>query len=67
MPLLIKLFSDMVLQSRFLTDQGTQFKPARGETSAFDIHCRKLGIEHVTASVRRPTTCGKKNLIIIST
>lgn len=44
---------------QILTDQGTQFKPARGEISAFDIHCSELGIEHITASVRRPTTCGK--------
>jgi transposase InsO family protein len=44
---------------QILTDQGTQFKPARGETSMFDIHCHELGIEHITASVRRPTTCGK--------
>lgn len=44
---------------QILTDQGTQFKPARGETSAFDIHCKELGIEHICASVRRPTTCGK--------
>jgi len=44
---------------QILTDQGTQFKPARGETSAFDIHCFELGIEHICASVRRPTTCGK--------
>jgi hypothetical protein len=29
---------------QILTDQGTQFKPARGETSAFDIHCKELGI-----------------------
>jgi len=42
-----------------LTDQGTQFKPARGETSEFDRHCCELGIEHITASVRRPTTIGK--------
>ena len=42
-----------------LTDQGTQFKPARGGISEFDRHCRILGIEHITASVRRPTTCGK--------
>ncbi len=35
------------------TDQGTQFKPARGEVSAFDAHCLELGIEHITASVRR--------------
>ena len=45
--------------AQILTDQGTQFKPARGETSAFDIHCRELGVEHICASVRRPTTCGK--------
>jgi putative transposase len=44
---------------QILTDQGTQFKPARGETSAFDLHCRELGIEHICASVRRPTACGK--------
>lgn len=44
---------------QILTDQGTQFKPARGEVSAFDIHCKEIGVEHITASVRRPTTCGK--------
>ena len=44
---------------QILTDQGTQFKPARGGTSKFGRHCRELGIEHITASVRRPTTIGK--------
>jgi transposase InsO family protein len=45
---------------QILTDQGTQFKPARGNgISAFRRHCKELGIEHITASVRRPTTCGK--------
>jgi len=44
---------------QILTDQGTQFKPARGGVSAFRRHCVDLGIEHITASVRRPTTCGK--------
>jgi putative transposase len=44
---------------QILTDQGTQFKPARGGTSEFARHCSELGIEHITASVRRPTTCGK--------
>jgi putative transposase len=44
---------------QILTDQGTQFKPARGETSEFDRHCCELGIEHICASDRRPTTCGK--------
>jgi transposase InsO family protein len=42
-----------------LTDQGTQFKPARGGTSEFARHCQDLGIEHITASKRRPTTIGK--------
>ena len=42
-----------------LTDQGTQFTPARGEISAFDRHCAELGIEYICASARRPTTCGK--------
>jgi hypothetical protein len=46
---------------QILADQGTQFKSARGEegVSAFRRHCIDLGIEHITASVRRPTTCGK--------
>ena len=44
---------------QILTDQGTQFKPARGGTSEFAIVCKELGIEHITASVRRPTTIGK--------
>jgi putative transposase len=44
---------------QILTDQGTQFKPARGGTSEFELHCQDLGIEHITASVRRPTTIGK--------
>jgi len=44
---------------QILTDQGTQFKPAREEISVFRAHCTELGIEHITASVRRPTTCGK--------
>jgi transposase InsO family protein len=44
---------------QILTDQGTQFTPARGEISGFDRHCSELGIEHIVASVRRPTTCGK--------
>jgi transposase InsO family protein len=45
--------------TQILTDQGTQFTPARGEISAFDVHCSELGIEPICASVCRPTTCGK--------
>jgi putative transposase len=44
---------------QILTDQGTQFKPARGGTSEFALQCQQLGIEHITASKRRPTTIGK--------
>ena len=44
---------------QILTDQGTQFKSARGGASEFAMCCRALGIEHITASVRRPTTIGK--------
>lgn len=44
---------------QILTDQGTQFKPARGGISEFERQCKELGIEHITASVRRPTTTGK--------
>jgi len=45
--------------TQVLTDQGTQFKPARGELSEFTEHCEELGIQHITASKRRPTTIGK--------
>ncbi len=44
---------------QILTDRGTQFKPAMGGTSEFAKHCCELGIEHITASVRRSTTSGK--------
>jgi putative transposase len=47
------------IPEQILTDQGTQFKPARGGTSEFDRRCSELGIEHIAASVRRPTTIGK--------
>lgn len=45
--------------AQVLTDQGTQFKPARGVLSEFTIHCGELGIQHIVASKRRPTTIGK--------
>lgn len=49
---------------QILTDRGTQFYPARkkakGETlSRFTRHLQGLGIEHIVASKRRPTTIGK--------
>jgi transposase InsO family protein len=42
-----------------LTDQGTQFHPARGEISAFTEFCSGNGIKHIVTSVRRPSTIGK--------
>ena len=42
-----------------LTDRGTQFKPARGELLEFTEHCKEMGIQHIVASKRRPTTIGK--------
>ena len=59
MSLLDKAVKRYGVPEQILTDQGTQFTPARGEISAFDRHCVELGIQHIMASVRRPTTCGK--------
>jgi transposase InsO family protein len=42
-----------------LTDRGSQFYPARGGISAFTQFCSGNGIEHIVASVRRPSTIGK--------
>lgn len=44
---------------QILTDHGTQFYAVRGGTSEFDIRCRELGIKHIMAAVRKPTTNGK--------
>jgi len=41
-----------------LTDRGSQFYPARG-ISEFTEFCSGNGIEHIVASVRRPSTIGK--------
>ncbi|MEM3493909.1 MAG: integrase core domain-containing protein [Thermoplasmata archaeon] len=42
-----------------LTDHGTQFFSNKGGASLFDAFCRKNGIEHILAGVRKPTTIGK--------
>ncbi len=44
---------------QILTDQGTQFHPARGELSDFTEFCSGNDIEHIMASIRRPSTIGK--------
>lgn len=57
--LLEKVVKRYGVPEQILTDQGTQFKPARGGTSEFARHLQDMGIEHITASKRRPTTIGK--------
>jgi putative transposase len=44
---------------QILTDRGSQFYPARGGVSEFTEFCSGNGIEHIVASVRRPSTIGK--------
>jgi len=44
---------------QILTDRGTQFYPARGGASEFTEFCSGKSIEHIVASVRRPSTIGK--------
>jgi len=44
---------------QILTDRGPQFYPARGGVSEFTEFCTGNGIEHIVASVRRPSTIGK--------
>ena len=44
---------------QILTDHGSQFFANKGGLSQFDLACRKLGIHHILAGVRKPTTTGK--------
>jgi transposase InsO family protein len=59
----IKLLEESVSEygkpDQILTDRGTQFYPARGGVSEFTEFCTGNGIEHIVASVRRPSTIGK--------
>ena len=59
----IHLLKDCIHQygkpDQILTDQGTQFHPARGDLSAFTEFCSGNGIEHIMTSIRRPSTIGK--------
>ena len=59
----IRLLEESVKQygkpDQILTDRGTQFYPARGGRSGFTKFCRGNGIEHIVASMRRPSTIGK--------
>jgi len=59
----IKLLEESVRRygkpDQILTDRGPQFYPARGGVSEFTEFCAGNGIEHIVASVRRPSTIGK--------
>jgi len=59
----IKLLEESIKQygkpDQILTDRGTQFYPAKGGTSAFTEFCSGKEIQHIVASVRRPSTIGK--------
>ena len=59
----IKLLEESVKRygkpDQVLTDRGSQFYPARGGISAFTEFCSGNSIQHIVASVRRPSTIGK--------
>lgn len=42
-----------------LSDRGTQFFNTLGETCRFLEHMKSKDVEHIYASVKKPTTCGK--------
>lgn len=42
-----------------LSDRGTQFYPNLGETSRFLEHMKSKRVDHIFASIKKPTTCGK--------
>lgn len=42
-----------------LSDRGTQYYAVRGETSRFLEHMQSRRVNHIYASVKKPTTCGK--------
>lgn len=44
---------------QILTDHGSQFFANKGGQSQFDNVCQELGIHHILAGVRKPTTIGK--------
>ena len=42
-----------------LSDRGAQFYAMRGGTSRFMEHLQSRGVDHIYASIKKPTTCGK--------
>lgn len=42
-----------------LSDRGTQYYAVRGETSRFLDYMQSRRVNHIYASIKKPTTCGK--------
>ena len=42
-----------------ITDNGTQFTPARGEEGLFDEFCKRNDIHHILGRIHHPQTNGK--------
>jgi putative transposase len=42
-----------------LSDRGSQFYPNLGKTCRFIEHMKSKGVDHIFASIKKPTTCGK--------
>ena len=42
-----------------LSDRGSQFYPNLGETCRFLEHMKVKKVDHIFASIKKPTTCGK--------
>lgn len=59
-PLLEYAFSIYGMPCQILTDRGSQFVAnISGAVSTFDLWCHEVGIHHIRAGVRKPTTIGK--------
>ncbi|XRO76301.1 DDE-type integrase/transposase/recombinase [Methanocaldococcus sp. 10A] len=52
-------FKSYGLPEKILTDNGTQFVPAKGGISKFQKFLAEHNIEHIRTSVRHPQTIGK--------
>lgn len=47
------------LPKETLSDRGTQYYPNLGETCRFLEHMKSRNVNHIYASIKKPTTCGK--------
>lgn len=59
----IRLFEKGVrkygLPRETLSDRGTQYYAVKGESSRFLEYMKSHGVNHIYASIKKPTTCGK--------